>query len=540
MSLKRLTHPNTLFLLILLAYLIYGGAFIFRTSTVVEESSFVPETKRYYVLFDDAMISLTYARNFANGDGLVWWPDGPRVEGYTNPVWVLYMAFWHWIAIADASKMSAVIQISGLVLLALNLVVVKKIAQRLSDSPLVMLGSVAFTAFYLPLNVWSLHGTEVSILTLFVSLALWWVLKMLAEDRFIIWPYVLLAFSTSIRIDMAVPLLGIAGYMVLNDRARWRQHMVIPVALMLAFMAPQFAFRKWYYDDWLPNTYYLKMNGYPLVKRLTQGYEVTGRFFMKVGFLPFAILIFRRDRAIRLVTWVFVGQVLYSMYVGGDAWEWYGGANRYLAIAIPAFFVLLWLTLDAFYRWLMDASAALSATNPRFRLQPNAARIGLALAAFTLLVNANYTYGTDALKEWLLIDKSMFADEYNEKIQVSFLLEALTKPDATITISAAGVVPYFTPREFVDILGKNDTTIGRMDAVQDVLPEYVPGHMKWDYDYSVGELDPDVVFELWVHEEDAAIYLDNEYVRVWFPPAGRDVWMRTDSPNIYWDRIYGN
>jgi hypothetical protein len=537
---KRLTHPNTLFLLILLTYLIYGGVFIFRTSTVVEASSFVPDTKRYYVLFDDAMISMTYARNFANGDGLVWWPDGARVEGYTNPAWVVYMAFWHKIEIADIAKISAVIQISGLVFLALNLLIVKKIAQRLTDSPLVMLGSVAFTAFYLPLNVWSLHGTEVSVLTLIVSLAAWGALTMLDEDRFIVWPYALLAFSTSIRLDMAVPLLGLAGFMVLNDRARWRRHLLIPAALMIVCMAPQFALRKWYYDDWLPNTYYLKMDGYPMLKRITQGYEVTGRFFMKVGFLPFAILIFRRDRAIRLIMWLFVGQVLYSIYVGGDAWEWYGGANRYIAIAIPLFFVLMWLALIAFYRWLLDASAALGPINPRFRLRPAAAHVGLAFAALILLVDVNYTYGTDALKEWLLIRKSMFSGEYNEKIQVSFLLEALTAPDATITISAAGVVPYFTPREFVDILGKNDVTIGRMEADQTVLPEYVPGHMKWDYDHSIGELDPDVVFELWLREQDAAIYLDNEYVRVWFPPAGRDVWMRAESPRIYWDRIYGS
>ncbi len=537
---KYLSHPNTLFLLILLAYLIYGGAFIFRTSTVVEESSFVPDTRRYYVLFDDAMISMTYARNFANGEGLVWWPGGPRVEGYTNPAWVVYMAFWHWIEIADPSKISAVIQISGLVFMVLNLVVVKKIAQRLSESPLVMLGAVVFTALYLPLNIWSLHGTEVSILTLFVSLAAWGALIMLDEDRFLIWPYALLAFSTSIRLDMAVPLLGLAGFMVLNDRARWRRHLLIAAALLIMCMAPQFAFRKWYYDDWLPNTYYLKMDGYPMVKRITQGFEITGRFFMKVGFLPFAILMFRRDRAIRLVTWLFVGQVLYSIYVGGDAWEWFGGANRYVAIAIPLFFVLLWLSLVAFYRWIVDASAALGAVNPRFRLNPTAAKIGLALSALILLVDVNYTYGTDALKEWLLIEKSMFSGEYNMKIQDSFLLEALTTPDATITVAAAGVVPYFTHREFIDLLGKNDPVIGRMDADQEFVPEFLPGHMKWDYDYSIGELDPDVVFELWLRAQDAAIYLDNEYVPIWFPPAGRDVWMLRDSPNIYWDRIYGN
>jgi hypothetical protein len=39
---------------------------------------------------DDAFISFVYARNLAKGNGLVWF--GERVEGYTNFLWVLWMA----------------------------------------------------------------------------------------------------------------------------------------------------------------------------------------------------------------------------------------------------------------------------------------------------------------------------------------------------------------------------------------------------------------------------------------------------------------
>lgn len=41
-------------------------------------------------LFDDAYISLRYARNFAEGHGLVW-NVGERVEGYTNFLWTLLL-----------------------------------------------------------------------------------------------------------------------------------------------------------------------------------------------------------------------------------------------------------------------------------------------------------------------------------------------------------------------------------------------------------------------------------------------------------------
>ena len=47
-----------------------------------------------------------------------------------------------------------------------------------------------------------------------------------------------------------------------------------------------------------------------------------------------------------------------------------------------------------------------------------------------MLVTTNYTFGTDALKEWLLMRPSMFADENDNKVEAAFLLEALTTPDA--------------------------------------------------------------------------------------------------------------
>src|SRR5262245_5805192 len=42
-------------------------------------------------LSDDALISLRYARRLLDGHGLTW-TDGPRVEGYSNLLWVLLTA----------------------------------------------------------------------------------------------------------------------------------------------------------------------------------------------------------------------------------------------------------------------------------------------------------------------------------------------------------------------------------------------------------------------------------------------------------------
>ena len=50
-------------------------AFIHRTSVVAVDG------RRYFVLVDDAMISMRYAWNLSHGNGLVWNP-GEYVEGY--------------------------------------------------------------------------------------------------------------------------------------------------------------------------------------------------------------------------------------------------------------------------------------------------------------------------------------------------------------------------------------------------------------------------------------------------------------------------
>lgn len=144
---------HILFTLAVVTFLIYAGLFIYRTS-------FVIDGERYFSLFDDAMISMRYAKNFANGYGLVWNPGGERIEGYTNPLWVLYMSGIHLLPISQ-SKTSLFVQLTAAVLLAVNLYFVRKIALSVSDgSESVSLGAVVLTAAYLPINHWSLREAK--------------------------------------------------------------------------------------------------------------------------------------------------------------------------------------------------------------------------------------------------------------------------------------------------------------------------------------------------------------------------------------------
>src|SRR5512146_2385105 len=66
------TLRNLLFAAIVLLFFYYAWQYILA-------SSFVINGQHYYVLFDDAMISMRYAWNLAHGNGLVW-NAGERVE----------------------------------------------------------------------------------------------------------------------------------------------------------------------------------------------------------------------------------------------------------------------------------------------------------------------------------------------------------------------------------------------------------------------------------------------------------------------------
>ena len=251
----------------MLLFLLYAGYFIFQTS-------FLIQGERYFVLFDDAMISMQYARNLANGHGLVYAVGGERVEGFSNPLWVFYMAFFHLFPFSSA-KISLAIQISGVLFLLLNLFTIRKIASLVSEGNwLTPILSVLLTAFYFPLNNWSFQGTEVSLLTLILSNSVLLSLIAQKEKRFSFWPYLLMAIATLVRFDMFVPMIILIAFMAWKDDDHRRLHLKWGLGLLAGALLLQTLPRLWYYGEWLPNTYYLKVIGVSLFDRVKRGIAV--------------------------------------------------------------------------------------------------------------------------------------------------------------------------------------------------------------------------------------------------------------------------
>jgi hypothetical protein len=124
-------------------------------------------------------------------------------------------------------------------------------------------------------------------------------------------------------------------------------------------------------------------------------------------------------------------------------------------------------------------------------------------------------------------------------VHASALLDTITAPEARILVTFAGALPYFSNRCFLDLLGKSDKTVARMEARATIDPKgkttFTPGHSKWNYSYSIGELHPDVVFQLWVASDEARPFLDANYRAVEL--QHRTVYLRRGSRAIHWDIV---
>jgi hypothetical protein len=534
--LKGPRSVNKAFLIVAVLFCVYAGLFIYRTS-------FVIDGERYFTLFDDAMISMRYAKHLAAGDGLVWNVGGERVEGYTNLLWTLYMAALHFVPVPQ-SKASLLVQVSSALFLLLNLIVVKRIASAVSgDSRFVWLGAVITTAFYLPLNGWSLQGMEVGLLALLVSLAALTALKPLKEGRFSVRPYLPLFVGMWVRPDMAVPFLAALVFFAAADRSHRRQHLIYGLSLFGVAAVGQTAFRLLYYGEVLPNSYYLKLVGYPLILRLTRGLYVAFVFIWRLNLVlflvPFVLLVGKRRKSTSLLITFFLVQIAYSIYVGGDAWESWGGSNRYITIAMPCFFIAFFCGLNKLGSLARRLILTLKPETSDQRMERYAWRAWLAVLVLSC-VSFNAIYGPAAIAEKLLLKRTLHVDRNEKMVERALILSKITRPEASIAVVWDGAIPYFSDLKTVSILGKNDKRIARLRMRTVTGPErlvaFYPGHLKWDYAYSIGTLKPDVVVQLWQNPEEAAPYLEQSYM-----PAtleGFTFHLLKGSPNILWDRVW--
>ena len=214
---------------------------------------------------DDAAISFAYARNWAAGEGLVAVPGGERIEGYSNPTWVVLLTMFELIGLSGfviAKPMAGLFSVGCLVLvyrIACQALPGRTIAPLLAPFTLAMSAQFA---------LWSTSALENSLFCFLLALGI---------DRVLIerqrggvpWSSVaFLGLAWTRPEGLLYAALGGAWFLVFTLRAgrgikpvaAWVTMFWVPYGLLEALRLHYFAWP-------LANTYYAKVGvqgSYPL------------------------------------------------------------------------------------------------------------------------------------------------------------------------------------------------------------------------------------------------------------------------------------
>jgi hypothetical protein len=229
----RHRSPELAFLLALL--MLWGGWFLYRSSFVSHEG------RRFFCLFDDAMISMTYARNLVEGYGLNWAREGEPVEGFTHPLWLLPMIAVNLLPIPLEIR-SLPLQLLSLLLLAANVAAVRRLVLD-HFGPGSGMPAAVLTAFYYPLSYWSLMGMETGLQALLTLLAVHLALDVAEAGRdrqLALW--LVCAAAYLVRMDMLLMVVAVQGYVLVRSGARrvassrsWRLGLALFLILALGY-----------------------------------------------------------------------------------------------------------------------------------------------------------------------------------------------------------------------------------------------------------------------------------------------------------------
>lgn len=239
----------------------------------------VVHAQRYLPFFaDDSFISMRYAERLLEGKGLTW-NDGERVEGYSNLLWVLALAFVSalgvdMLAAARALGVACFVVCMGAIAFSCGPRSFRD--RRLTAAAVGVLG-IGLTGI---VGVWAIGGLEHPLLAALVTAGSAWILHKLRSRpeaaltaRAWVGPGVLFGLASWTRPDGALFAATVAATLVCVPSTFRRRTRAVAVLLGItaAFFLAQLAFRLGYYGEWVPNTARAKLAWTP--QRLAEGWD---------------------------------------------------------------------------------------------------------------------------------------------------------------------------------------------------------------------------------------------------------------------------
>jgi hypothetical protein len=380
---------------------------------------------------DDALITLRYARHFAEGLGIRWNPGEDPVEGFTN--------FSHVLIGAAALKLGLpalwtlkVINLAAIVALC---PVCYALAYRMLSSKLWASAAALLVGLHPPLWYWAASGLETGLYTLAVY---WAVLQAdgptRSARRWTLLP-LLIAGLTRFEGPVAAAAL-VAGYVAADvmwpprERVKGALVWLVPFALLYA---AYFSWRLDYFGYLMPNSAYYKADIDPKDSgQLFWEFVAENFFLIGLAILP----PWRRLGVNGLVLFALVMAYVIGFYSVRPSISY---LHRFYLPALPAVAIL--------------ASATLA------RLAELGGRLAVARAAAV------------ALLLWALVGDQLQADNGSiatfdsvlrmntrmlTRTRVARFVRANFAKDATLAMGDVGAAGYLVPQRLFDTFGLND------------------------------------------------------------------------------------
>jgi hypothetical protein len=354
------------------------------------------------------------------------------------------------------------------------LLLVGQIARRRLGGDGVAAASMLAVALCAPLHLWSLQGSDVGPVALFTLVALAGVARVEETREWPGWIFPWLAVGVSLRPDFT---LVYGAFLIgwLRAAGITPRRLVAGIAPIAVVWGLLVALSLLYYGDPLPNTFYLKATGAPRGLMLESG--LLGLSFWLPGAITagalaaIAVLAARRNPVVEIAAGLVVVTLAYDVWVGGDWKSEFG--SRYVAPALP-----LLLMLAAFGAEVVA----------RFALGPDRARARAAMVVVIAVATSLLVAPQLALRDWFDPNAApMLRSENERNYDLARYIDRNTLPATTIGVHYGGVPPYFGERRAIDVLGKSDRHIARLE-----VDRFIPGHSKWDWDYVLDEKEPDI------------------------------------------------
>jgi len=598
---KTIAWKHIPVLLIATLFVFWALYFIFHTSFIATDG------RRYFSLFDDAMISMRYAWNASHGIGLVWNP-GERVEGYTNLLMVVWMTLW--TSFLDKSSAVLVVQLSGIpVLLGIATLSLLHWQELANGNDVLNRHGFAVVAFfgalaYYPLVFWTLTGMETGLMTLLLLAGSLLSLTYMRTKKLSLLGSSAILFSLAYlaRPDsapVAVMVLVWASVFSAGVGRRPLSRVMFALALYTIFPILQTAFRAIYYESLVPLTFILKARGMPLLFRIQNGVGFTLPFLRETRWAYLlagtgAVLGFTRRKALLMFPPLIL--TAYQVAIGGDAWPYW----RLVAPGMPYLILLMLVGVDwvlaafplaartitprarAILNREFSAVLTISFPFPPLRVVMVISGAGLILAGFladylrpggyhgfgyaqlivvaggTLLVLAGLgtrgavlvalsttflllaTINSRFIPEVFFLELPYTTESNRDHVNAALSILQFTTEDASVGVIQAGIIPYYTSRYGVDFLGKNDPYIASLPVNLQGGPAWngmssVPGHNKYDLEYSIHQRLPTYVEGFAWSSQDLTYVFEAEYVEISLP--GPDPAFRRGDPTVRWDLI---